>query len=80
MNEKNIGDRLPRVQLSRKKHYLLTGLNSQGEDHKRTLKIKEEYSAGRNLAVRVALQEAEMLTSLDSRWYRSLNFEFWPLH
>lgn len=78
-NEK-LGDKLYRVQLSRNKHYLHTGLNSQDEDHKRTLKTEEEYSGGRNLAVRVALQEAEMLISLGSMKYRSLNCGFWPLH
>lgn len=80
MNEKKNRRQTSQSPVQSKKNYLLTGLNSQGEDHKRTLKIEEEYSGGRNLAVRVALQEAEMLTSLDSRWYRSLNCEFWPLH
>lgn len=65
MNER-IRDRLLRVQLSRNKHYLHTEFNNQGEDYKRTLKAEKKYSGGRNLAVRVALHEAVILTSLDS--------------
>lgn len=47
MNEK-LRDRLHSVQLSRNKHYLHTGLNNQGEEHKRTSKTGEEYSGARN--------------------------------